>query len=86
MICLAVGLKEVFPRGWKNHIFTELFFQTSHGETQLFKAELLDFSWQPGAHWGTSGMFVDVYLHGVLTWWNRTFNHVKEKKWRGECF
>lgn len=50
MICLAVGLKEVFPRGWKNHIFTELFFQTSHGETQLFKAELLDFSWQPGAH------------------------------------
>lgn len=49
MICLAVGLKEVFPRGWKNHIFTELFFQTSHGETQLSKAELLDFSWQPGA-------------------------------------
>lgn len=67
MICLAVGLKEVFPQGWKNHIFIELFFQTSRGETQLSKAELLDFSWQPGTHRGATGMFVNVYLHGVLT-------------------
>lgn len=65
MICLDVGLKEVFSEGWKNLLFLLNCFAKLPRETKASKAEgcVLYFSWQCNVHWGPAVMFVDVCLH-----------------------